>query len=123
MIGVELVRFDVSESVSAEGSELFDVSTVYAVQWCLLHTTEVIPFIAFHAEVLFVCSLRRHHIWVTATSEGPVHISIHLQASPPMQRTNQTLKTTKQEARSKERLETVAGSHAAHSYAPKEDGC
>jgi hypothetical protein len=35
-----------------------------------LPTTEVSPFIPFHSDVRNVCSLRRHHICVTAMQDG-----------------------------------------------------
>ena len=38
---------------------------------CFTHIF-VIPFIEYHAAFLFVCSLRRHHIWVMAMKVGAV---------------------------------------------------
>lgn len=40
-----------------------------------LPTTNVTPFIAFQALVTIVCSLRRHHIVVTATQDGAIMAS------------------------------------------------
>jgi hypothetical protein len=36
----------------------------------------VIPFIAYQAELRFVCSLRRHHIWEIATKAGASQIEL-----------------------------------------------
>jgi hypothetical protein len=32
------------------------------------------PFMAYQAAFLFVCSLRRHHIWEMATKAGAIQI-------------------------------------------------
>lgn len=75
---MKLVGDNVTQAIRAQAPKLTFISYCCVTKrlYARNNTTKVNPFIAFHAEVLLVCSLRRHHICVTATREGPGIMSL-----------------------------------------------
>ena len=77
LVRVEFARVDMTQSIRDQASNL-DIIQHYTHTFSRLELTMfVTPFIAYHAALRFVCSLRLHHIWAIATKVGAVERSVH----------------------------------------------